>query len=64
MAATAGEDHLLTAEDGILLAIERRVLGLERGVSGQLLLPIGTLYDPFICRGLDAFICSVYSGAC
>ncbi|MGI8551796.1 MAG: transketolase-like TK C-terminal-containing protein, partial [Dehalococcoidia bacterium] len=38
-------------------------LGLEREVSGQILLPIGTLYDPFVCRGLDAFIYSVYSGA-
>lgn len=38
-------------------------LGLERSVSGQPLLPIGTLYDPFICRGLDALIYSVYSGA-
>ena len=26
-------------------------------------LPVGTVYDPFVCRGLDAFIYSLYSGA-
>lgn len=38
-------------------------LGLAWDLSGQPLLPIGTVYDPFVCRGLDAFIYSVYSGA-
>jgi len=38
-------------------------LGLSRELFGQLLLPIGTLYDPFIRRGLDALFYSVYSGA-
>lgn len=38
-------------------------LGLSAELSGELLLPVGTLYDPFVCRGLDAFIYSVYSGA-
>jgi pyruvate dehydrogenase E1 component len=38
-------------------------LGLSYEVNGELLLPIGTLYDPFVCRGLDALIYSVYSGA-
>ncbi len=28
-----------------------------------MLIPVGTLYDPFVLRGLDAFIYSVYSGA-
>jgi hypothetical protein len=27
------------------------------------LLPIGTVYDPFICRGLDALIYALYNGA-
>lgn len=35
-------------------------LGLSHELSGQLLLPIGTVYDPFICRGLDALIYGVY----
>jgi pyruvate dehydrogenase E1 component len=38
-------------------------LGLAGDQEGQRLLPIGTLYDPFVCRGLDAFIYAVYSGA-
>src|SRR5207245_6206173 len=29
-------------------------LGLTREMSGVTLLPIGTLYDPFVPRGLDA----------
>jgi pyruvate dehydrogenase E1 component len=38
-------------------------LGLAQEMHGELLLPIGTLYDPFVARGLDALIYSVYSGA-
>ena len=38
-------------------------LGLAWDLSGQPLLPVGTVYDPFVLRGLDAFIYSVYSGA-
>ena len=36
-------------------------LGLSFDLSDQQLLPIGTLYDPFVLRGLDAFVYSVYS---
>jgi pyruvate dehydrogenase E1 component len=38
-------------------------LGLARELSGQVLLPVGTVYDPFVCRGLDAFVYAAYSGA-
>lgn len=38
-------------------------LGTTWDLSGQTLVPIGTVYDPFVCRGLDAFIHAVYSGA-
>jgi len=38
-------------------------LGLAWDLSGQPLLPVGTVYDPFVLRGLDAFVYSVYSGA-
>jgi pyruvate dehydrogenase E1 component len=38
-------------------------LGLGWDLSDQPLLPVGTVYDPFVLRGLDAFIYSVYSGA-
>jgi pyruvate dehydrogenase E1 component len=37
--------------------------GLSYELSGQHLLPIGTVYDPFVLRGLDALIYSIYSGA-
>ena len=38
-------------------------LGQSFEDNGEMLFPIGTLYDPFIRRGLDAFVYSVYSGA-
>jgi pyruvate dehydrogenase E1 component len=38
-------------------------LGLAFDLSDQRLLPVGTVYDPFVLRGLDAFVYSVYSGA-
>ncbi len=38
-------------------------LGLAAEIVGQLLLPVGTVYDPFVCRGLDALIYGVYQGA-
>ncbi len=37
-------------------------LGLAWDLSQQPLIPIGTLYDPFVARGLDAFIHAVYNG--
>ncbi len=36
-------------------------LGRAKELSGKTLLPIGTIYDPFICRGLDALIYAAYS---
>ncbi len=38
-------------------------LGRSAELNGQPLLPIGTVYDPFVLRGLDAFIHGAYSGA-
>ncbi len=38
-------------------------LGLAWDLSDQPLLPVGTLYDPFVLRGLDAFVHAVYSGS-
>ena len=37
--------------------------GLAHELFSQVLMPIGTLYDPFIRRGLDALFYSVYAGA-
>jgi pyruvate dehydrogenase E1 component len=39
------------------------MFGLSAELTGQHLIPIGTVYDPFICRGLDALIYALYSGA-
>ena len=38
-------------------------LGLSHHINGERLLPIGTLYDPFICRGLDALNYACYQDA-
>lgn len=38
-------------------------LGLAHDHHGQHLLPVGTVYDPFVLRGLDALIYGVYNDA-
>jgi pyruvate dehydrogenase E1 component len=38
-------------------------LGLSHAIDGERLLPIGTLYDPFIMRGLDALNYACYQDA-
>ncbi len=38
-------------------------LGLGHELHATHLLPIGTVYDPFVCRGLDALIYALYNGA-
>ena len=47
------------SEMNLFLAIGE--LGKTRDYQGQQLFPIGTVYDPFVCRGLDAFIYGAYS---
>ena len=37
--------------------------GLSAELFGHRLLPIGTLYDPFVCRGLDALIYGCYQNS-
>ncbi len=49
------------AEHNLFLVLG--ALGLAREVSGQTLVPIGTLYDPFVPRGLDALYHALYSGS-
>ena len=34
--------------------------GLSHELFGEPLIPVGTVYDPFICRGLDALIYALY----
>jgi len=36
-------------------------LGLAHEHHGEMLLPIGTVYDPFVLRGLDAFVYGLYN---
>jgi pyruvate dehydrogenase E1 component len=38
-------------------------LGLSHSIEGERLLPVGTLYDPFIARGLDALNYACYQDA-
>ena len=49
------------AENNLFVALA--ALGLSAPIFGTRLLPIGTLYDPFIRRGLDAFHYACYSDA-
>jgi len=37
------------------------MLGLSAELNGQQLIPVGTVYDPFVLRGLDSFIYGLYS---
>ena len=39
------------------------MFGISAELLDQPLIPVGTVYDPFVCRGLDAFIYALYSGA-
>jgi len=49
------------AENNLFLLLAE--LGLAEELFGARLLPIGTLYDPFIQRGLDALNYACYQGA-
>ncbi len=48
------------SENNLFMALGQ--FGLTHEMTGEMLFPIGTLYDPFIRRGLDAFLYSVYAG--
>jgi pyruvate dehydrogenase E1 component len=48
------------AEHNLFLALG--AFGLAHELSGVTLLPIGTLYDPFVARGLDALYHALYAG--
>ena len=49
------------AENNLFLALA--ALGLAGPIFGARLLPVGTLYDPFIMRGLDALNYATYQDA-
>ena len=48
------------AEHNLFLSLG--ALGLAPELEGVTLLPIGTLYDPFVTRGLDALYHALYAG--
>jgi pyruvate dehydrogenase E1 component len=70
-----GDDRLLKWKEGpegrhlelgiseMNLFLTLHALGLGHELHGEHLLPIGTVYDPFVCRGLDALIYALYNGA-
>ncbi len=49
------------AENNLFLMLA--ALGLAEPLFGERLLPVGTVYDPFVNRGLDALIYAVYQDA-
>jgi len=49
------------SENNLFLALG--ALGLTHEMFGEPLWPIGTLYDPFIARGLEAMLYGLYCGA-
>jgi pyruvate dehydrogenase E1 component len=46
------------AEMNLFLTLS--ALGMSHTLFGERLLPVGTLYDPFVCRGLDALNYACY----
>jgi pyruvate dehydrogenase E1 component len=49
------------AENNLFIMLS--ALGLSHAINGERLLPVGTLYDPFIERGLDALNYACYQNA-
>ena len=47
------------SENNLFLLLN--MLGLSQEFNGEVLLPFGTIYDPFIARGLDALTYAAYS---
>lgn len=60
--STAGH-HMELGISEMNLFLLLHALGLAHELHGEHLLPVGTVYDPFVCRGLDAFIYALYNGA-
>ncbi|WBU64790.1 transketolase-like TK C-terminal-containing protein [Paracoccus aerodenitrificans] len=45
------------------LFLQLAAAGLSGPLFGKRLIPVGTVYDPFVCRGLDALNYACYQGA-
>jgi pyruvate dehydrogenase E1 component len=59
--ATGQHIELGIAENNLFILLS--ALGLSHALNGERLIPIGTLYDPFIARGLDALNYACYQDA-
>jgi len=58
-----GGQHIELGIAEMNLFILLSALGLSHSINGERLLPVGTLYDPFIARGLDALNYACYQDA-
>src|SRR6185312_9555505 len=61
--ASAAGQHIELGIAEMNLFILLSALGLSHALNGERLVPIGTLYDPFIARGLDALNYACYQDA-
>ena len=61
--AEASGQHLELGIAEMNLFIALAAAGLSESLFGKRLLPIGTVYDPFVCRGLDALNYACYQDA-
>ncbi len=59
--STGNHIELGISEINLFMALGQ--LGLSHEINGNTLFPIGTLYDCFVPRGLDAFYYGLYSGS-
>jgi pyruvate dehydrogenase E1 component len=61
MSPTGQHIELGIAEQNLFLILA--AAGLQHSLTGARILPIGTVYDPFVNRGLDALIYACYQDA-
>ncbi|MBG7605202.1 MAG: pyruvate dehydrogenase [Actinobacteria bacterium] len=60
---TSSGHHIELGISEMNLFLALHAFGLGHELHGQHLLPVGTVYDPFVCRGLDALIYALYNDA-
>ena len=58
-----GGQHVELGISEMNLFMMLSMMGLSKELTGVHLVPVGTVYDPFVCRGLDALIYGLYSGS-
>ncbi|MBY8976171.1 transketolase [Rhodobacteraceae bacterium NNCM2] len=60
---TPGGQHIELGIAEMNLFLLLGAAGLSHSLFGKRLIPIGTVYDPFVCRGLDALNYAAYQDA-